>query len=247
MGGRADARGQGGSGSERPRRIGTRLDRRRGRRELFSRSASDGVRAVPRFRSEAETRPDDDDDDDASDAFTFRDVLLRSRALENLVASFARAPAGDDAETAAFTDFVDALVWPAGPRADETTSSGCNASSIAALLVSCVARAGAALRDPKRTAEVQLGDDALAEMLAACAGSVKRVGAAETLRRRELRLRAASDANAATVRALSGGAESRGGASFGATFDPSSAAARGVGARPDSAPQATPTPPRCAR
>ena len=66
-----------------------------------------------------------------------------------------------------------------------------------------MAHAGAALRHPKRAAEVQLGDDALVEMLAACAGSVKRVGAAETLRRREARLRAAGDANAAAVRVLS--------------------------------------------
>ena len=122
-----------------------------------------------------------------------------------------RAPARDDAEAGAFAELVDALVWQGGEPAYEKPAeeepaeeeSSEEKTSVAALLVSGVARAGAALRHPKRAAEVQLGDDALVEMLAACAGSVKRVGAAETLRRREVRLRAAGDANAAAVRALS--------------------------------------------
>ena len=125
--------------------------------------------------------------------------------------AFARAPARDDAEAGAFAELVDALVWQGGEPAYEKPAeeepaeeeSSEEKTSVAALLVSGVARAGAALRHPKRAAEVQLGDDALVEMLAACAGSVKRVGAAETLRRREVRLRAAGDANAAAVRALS--------------------------------------------
>ena len=210
-------------------------------------SAGDGARAVPRFWSKRsderfDARADDADDAD-DDALTFRDVLLRSRCLENLAASFTRAPPGDDAEAVAFADFADALVWPAGDptEASETAglgssgararwtptippehaSRGASPSPVAALLVSCVARAGAALRDPKRTAEVQLGDDALAEMLATGAGSVKRVGVAETLRRRETRFRAASDATAATVRALRGGDSISGHAS--PTFDASAA------------------------
>ncbi len=203
-------------------------------------SASDAV-AARFFRSERGTyRSEISREDDVT--YDFRDVLLRSECLENLVGSFARAPARDDAEAGAFAELVDALVWPA--RGDEKTNTRAGAPggdepayyrkppepaeeentevtedrtrrnerdvhvtrvgpSVAALLVSGVARAGAALRHPKRAAEVQLGDDALVEMLAACAGSVKRVGAAETLRRREARLRAAGDANAAAVRALS--------------------------------------------
>ena len=163
--------------------------------------SSDGV-AVLRFRSERAKRSvgdANDDDDDESDVFDFRDVLLRSRCLENLVASFARAPAADDEEARAFLTLVDALVWDASSRTSDENPS----ESLAASLVACVARAGAALRDPKRTAEVQLGDDALVAMLSACAGSVKKIGAAETLLRRERRLRRALEANAGAVRLLS--------------------------------------------
>ena len=179
-------------------------------------SASDAV-AARFFRSERSYRKSGDISRDSNisrdddETFDFRDVLLRSRCLENLVGSFARVPARDDAEAGAFAELVDALVWQGGEPAYEKPAeeepaeeeSSEEKTSVAALLVSGVARAGAALRHPKRAAEVQLGDDALVEMLAACAGSVKRVGAAETLRRREVRLRAAGDANAAAVRALS--------------------------------------------
>ncbi len=144
------------------------------------------------------------DDDDESDVFDFRDVLLRSRCLENLVASFAVEPAADDDEARAFLKLVDALVWDASSEksSDETSEPGVD-SRISSSLVACVARAGAALRDPKRTAEVQLGDDALVAMLSAGAGSVKKIGAAETLLRRERRLRRALEANAGAVRLLS--------------------------------------------
>jgi hypothetical protein len=163
--------------------------------------------SVLRFRSERakiSSLGDKGDDDDESDVFDFRDVLLRSRCLENLVASFAHEPAADDDEARLFLKLVDALVWDASSEKspDETSEPGVD-SRISASLVACVARAGAALRDPKRTAEVQLGDDALVAMLSAGAGSVKKIGAAETLLRRERRLRRALEANAGAVRLLS--------------------------------------------
>ena len=163
--------------------------------------------SVLRFRSERakiSSFGDKGDDDDESDVFDFRDVLLRSRCLENLVASFAHEPAADDDEARLFLKLVDALVWDASSEksSDETSEPGVD-SRISSSLVACVARAGAALRDPKRTAEVQLGDDALVAMLSAGAGSVKKIGAAETLLRRERRLRRALEANAGAVRLLS--------------------------------------------
>ena len=163
--------------------------------------------SVLRFRSERakiSSFGDKGDDDDESDVFDFRDVLLRSRCLENLVASFADEPAADDDEARLFLKLVDALVWDASSEKspDETSEPGVD-SRISSSLVACVARAGAALRDPKRTAEVQLGDDALVAMLSAGAGSVKKIGAAETLLRRERRLRRALEANAGAVRLLS--------------------------------------------
>jgi hypothetical protein len=163
--------------------------------------------SVLRFRSERakiSSFGDKGDDDDESDVFDFRDVLLRSRCLENLVASFAVEPAADDDEARLFLKLVDALVWDASSEksSDETSEPGVD-SRISSSLVACVARAGAALRDPKRTAEVQLGDDALVAMLSAGAGSVKKIGAAETLLRRERRLRRALEANAGAVRLLS--------------------------------------------
>jgi hypothetical protein len=163
--------------------------------------------SVLRFRSERAkiaSFGDKGDDDDESDVFDFRDVLLRSRCLENLVASFAHEPAADDDEARLFLKLVDALVWDASSEksSDETSEPGVD-SRISSSLVACVARAGAALRDPKRTAEVQLGDDALVAMLSAGAGSVKKIGAAETLLRRERRLRRALEANAGAVRLLS--------------------------------------------
>ena len=163
--------------------------------------------SVLRFRSERakiSSFGDKGDDDDESDVFDFRDVLLRSRCLENLVASFVVEPAADDDEARLFLKLVDALVWDASSEKspDETSEPGVD-SRISSSLVACVARAGAALRDPKRTAEVQLGDDALVAMLSAGAGSVKKIGAAETLLRRERRLRRALEANAGAVRLLS--------------------------------------------
>lgn len=163
--------------------------------------------SVLRFRSERakiSSFGDKGDDDDESDVFDFRDVLLRSRCLENLVASFAVEPAADDDEARLFLKLVDALVWDASSEksSDETSEPGVD-SRISSSLVACVARAGAAMRDPKRTAEVQLGDDALVAMLSAGAGSVKKIGAAETLLRRERRLRRALEANAGAVRLLS--------------------------------------------
>ena len=163
--------------------------------------------SVLRFRSERakiSSFGDKGDDDDESDVFDFRDVLLRSRCLENLVASFVVEPAADDDEARLFLKLVDALVWDASSEksSDETSEPGVD-SRISSSLVACVARAGAALRDPKRTAEVQLGDDALVAMLSAGAGSVKKIGAAETLLRRERRLRRALEANAGAVRLLS--------------------------------------------
>ena len=150
-------------------------------------SASDAV-AARFFRSERSYRKSGDISRDSNisrdddETFDFRDVLLRSRCLENLVGSFARAPARDDAEAGAFAELVDALVWQGGEPAYEKPAEEEPAeeenseekTSVAALLVSGVARAGAALRHPKRAAEVQLGDDALVEMLAACAGSEAR-------------------------------------------------------------------------
>ena len=176
--------------------------------------------SVLRFRSERAkiaSFGDKGDDDDESDVFDFRDVLLRSRCLENLVASFAHEPAADDDEARLFLKLVDALVWDASSEksSDETSEPGVD-SRISSSLVACVARAGAALRDPKRTAEVQLGDDALVAMLSAGAGSVKKIGAAETLLRRERRLRRALEANAGAVRLLS--------------FEASESSSRGAGA-----------------
>ena len=58
--------------------------------------------SVLRFRSERAkiaSFGDKGDDDDGTDVFDFRDVLLRSRCLENLVASFVVEPAADDDET----------------------------------------------------------------------------------------------------------------------------------------------------
>jgi hypothetical protein len=72
--------------------------------------------SVLRFRSERakiSSFGDKGDDDDESDVFDFRDVLLRSRCLENLVASFAVEPAADDDEARLFLKLVDALVWDA--------------------------------------------------------------------------------------------------------------------------------------
>lgn len=142
---------------------------------------------------------------------SFRDVLIRSRCLEELVSSFTLTPA--DSETSnLFQQLVFQLVLPAGDEDVETldecfitktegeisegnasspsvTDPRCNSSSrrVAEAIAKSVTDTAAALRDKHRTTPngIQLGNDSLVNMLCQCAGSVKRSGIAETLKKRQ--------------------------------------------------------------
>jgi hypothetical protein len=127
--------------------------------------SSSTASSAPGFEPDRETNHDDFLAHAHAHALRFRDVLIRSRALERLVESFARRPASSPVESALLLDLF-----------RETTMD----DAVADALGDGLRRASAAVA--ARDAEVQLRDEDLVGMLVAAAASVKREGEAETLR-----------------------------------------------------------------
>ena len=138
--------------------------------------SSSTTSSAPGFEPDRETNHDDFLAHARAHAFRFRDVLIRSRALERLVESFARRPASSPVESALLLDLF-----------RETTMD----DAVADALGDGLRRASAAVA--ARDAEVQLRDEDLVGMLVAAAASVKREGEAETLRGAWTRLDAQLD------------------------------------------------------
>ena len=127
--------------------------------------SSSTTSSAPGFEPDRETNHDDFHALARARAFRFRDVLIRSRALERLVESFARRPASSPVESALLLDLF-----------RETTMD----DAVADALGDGLRRASAAVA--ARDAEVQLRDEDLVGMLVAAAASVKREGEAEASR-----------------------------------------------------------------
>ena len=150
-------------------------------------------------------------------ALTFRDVVLRSGALEALVLSYVDAPSSGDVETSLLVELLrDALMFDVrgvqGEGAVEGAEGG--ASLAASSLVASLAAATDAIR-AQGDAEVQLGAAELRAVLAAAIKSAKKIGGVEALANRERRLRREL---ASIARAARGGALGAGGADLAAAL-----------------------------
>ena len=124
--------------------------------------ASSTTYSAPGFEPDRETNHDTRI---ATVSFRFRDVLIRSRALERLVEAYARRPAASTVESALLLELFRATTMD---------------DAVADALGDGLRRAAAAVA--ARDAEVQLRDEDFVGMLVAAAASVKLEGEAETLR-----------------------------------------------------------------
>ena len=124
--------------------------------------ASSTTYSAPGFEPDRDTNHDTRI---ATVSFRFRDVLIRSRALERLVEAYARRPAASTVESALLLELFRATTMD---------------DAVADALGDGLRRAAAAVA--ARDAEVQLRDEDFVGMLVAAAASVKLEGEAETLR-----------------------------------------------------------------
>ena len=150
-------------------------------------------------------------------ALTFRDVVLRSGALEALVLSYVDAPSSGDVETSLLVELLrDALMFDVRGVQGEGAVEGaeCGASLAASSLVASLAAATDAIR-AQGDAEVQLGAAELRAVLAASIAAAKKIGGVEALANRERRLRREL---ASIARAARGGALGAGGADLAAAL-----------------------------
>ena len=157
-------------------------------------------------------------------ALTFRDVVLRSGALEALVLSYVDAPSSGDVETSLLVELLrDALMFDVDEDAvdDDDTAveesvvvEGGASRSAASRLVASLAAATDAIR-AQGDAEVQLGAAELRAVVAAAVGAAKKIGGVEALANRERRLRREL---ASIARAARDGAFGAGGADLAAAL-----------------------------
>ena len=148
---------------------------------------------------------------------TFRDVVLRSGALEALVLSYVDAPSSGDVETSLLVELLrDALMFDVrGVQGEGAVEGAEGAVGLAASsLVASLAAATDAIR-AQGDAEVQLGAAELRAVLAAAIKSAKKIGGVEALANRERRLRREL---ASIARAARGGALGAGGADLAAAL-----------------------------
>ena len=130
--------------------------------------------------------------DDVESALTFRDVVLRSKALEKLADTYVDAPSSGDVETALFVELLAQTLMIETSEMDEEGddfggSSAMESDSSLNTLAAKFAALQAAAADAVRAhdAEVQLGDAELRAMLTAAVGSAKKVAGVEALYSRE--------------------------------------------------------------
>jgi hypothetical protein len=130
--------------------------------------------------------------DDVESALTFRDVVLRSKALEKLADTYVDAPSSGDVETALFVELLAQTLMIETSEMDEEGddfggSSAMESDSSVNTLAAKFAALQAAAADAVRAhdAEVQLGDAELRAMLTAAVGSAKKVAGVEALYSRE--------------------------------------------------------------
>ena len=127
--------------------------------------------------------------DDVESALTFRDVVLRSKALEKLADTYVDAPSSGDVETALFVELLAQTLMIETSEMDEEGDGGSDAmeSDSSVTLAAKFAALQAAAADAVRAhdAEVQLGDAELRAMLTAAVGSAKKVAGVEALYSRE--------------------------------------------------------------
>ena len=130
--------------------------------------------------------------DDVESALTFRDVVLRSKALEKLADTYVDAPSSGDVETALFVELLAQTLMIETSEMDEERddsggSSAMESDSSVNTLAAKFAALQAAAADAVRAhdAEVQLGDAELRAMLTAAVGSAKKVAGVEALYSRE--------------------------------------------------------------
>ena len=130
--------------------------------------------------------------DDVESALTFRDVVLRSKALEKLADTYVDAPSSGDVETALFVELLAQTLMIETSEMDEEGddsggSSAMESDSSVNTLAARFAALQAAAADAVRAhdAEVQLGDAELRAMLTAAVGSAKKVAGVEALYSRE--------------------------------------------------------------
>ena len=151
-------------------------------------------------------------------ALTFRDVVLRSGALEALVLSYVDAPSSGDVETSLLVELLhDALMFDVDEDDDVEESvvvEGGASRSAASRLVASLAAATDAIR-AQGDAEVQLGAAELRAVVAAAVGAAKKIGGVEALANRERRLRREL---ASIARAARDGAFGAGGADLAAAL-----------------------------
>jgi len=127
--------------------------------------------------------------DDVESALTFRDVVLRSKALEKLADTYVDAPSSGDVETALFVELLAQTLMIETSEMDEEGDGGSDAMDpgssvkLAAKFAALQAAAVDAVR--AHDAEVQLGDAELRAMLTAAVGSAKKVAGVEALYSRE--------------------------------------------------------------
>ena len=148
---------------------------------------------------------------------TFRDVVLKSGALEALVLSYVDAPSSGDVETSLLVELLrDALMFDVrGVQGEGAVEGAEGAVGVAASsLVASLAAATDAIR-AQGDAEVQLGAAELRAVLAAAIKSAKKIGGVEALANRERRLRREL---ASIARAARGGALGAGGADLAAAL-----------------------------
>ena len=156
-------------------------------------------------------------------ALTFRDVVLRSGALEALVLSYVDAPSSGDVETSLLVELLrDALMFDVDDAVDDDDTAveesvvveGGASRSAASRLVASLAAATDAIR-AQGDAEVQLGAAELRAVVAAAVGAAKKIGGVEALANRERRLRREL---ASIARAARDGAFGAGGADLAAAL-----------------------------
>ena len=129
--------------------------------------------------------------DDVESALTFRDVVLRSKALEKLADTYVDAPSSGDVETALFVELLAQTLMIETSEMDEEGDDGgssamesdSSVNTLAAKFAALQAAAADAVR--AHDAEVQLGDAELRAMLTAAVGSAKKVAGVEALYSRE--------------------------------------------------------------
>ena len=131
--------------------------------------------------------------DDVESALTFRDVVLRSKALEKLADTYVDAPSSGDVETALFVELLAQTLMIETSEMDEegdddsggsdAMESDSSVNTLAAKFAALQAAAADAVR--AHDAEVQLGDAELRAMLTAAVGSAKKVAGVEALYSRE--------------------------------------------------------------